>query len=129
MKSFETNCVHGNYSAEKGQPHAVPIVQSTTYRYYNAKDVADLFDLESANFFYSRLGNPTVNKLEEKMALLEGGTAAIAASSGQAATLMAALNICGAGDHIISSSNVYGGTNNFIAQYPYRSNQFFVFPR
>lgn len=114
MRAFETICVHGNYTAEKGQPQVVPIVQSTTYRYYNAKDVADLFDLESGDFFYSRLGNPTVNKLEEKMAQLEGGSAAICASSGQAATLMAALNICSAGDHIIAATNIYGGTNNLL---------------
>ena len=114
MRDFETICVHGNYAAEKGQAQVVPIVQSTTFRYYNAKDVADLFDLESGDFFYSRLGNPTVNKLEEKLALLEGGSAAVCASSGQSATLMAVLNICGAGDHIISASNIYGGTNNLL---------------
>ncbi|MCL1982723.1 MAG: O-acetylhomoserine aminocarboxypropyltransferase/cysteine synthase [Clostridiales bacterium] len=113
-KSFETICVHGNYEAASGQPHVLPIAQSTTFRYYNAKDVAELFDLESANFMYTRLGNPTVNKLEEKMAMLEGGTAAIAASSGQAATLMAVLNICGAGDHIVAAANIYGGTHNLL---------------
>ncbi|MCL1809293.1 MAG: O-acetylhomoserine aminocarboxypropyltransferase/cysteine synthase [Clostridiales bacterium] len=113
-KSFETNCVHGSYDAASGQPQVLPIAQSTTFRYYKAKDVAELFDLESANFMYTRLGNPTVNKLEEKMALLEGGTAAIAASSGQAATLMTVLNICGAGDHVIAASNIYGGTHNLL---------------
>lgn len=114
IRSFETNCVHGNYTAESGQPQVLPIAQNTTYRYYNASDVAELFDLNSANFLYTRLGNPTVNKLEEKMAMLEGGTAAIASSSGQAALLMAVLNICGAGDHIISSSSIYGGTHNLF---------------
>ena len=114
MRSFETDCVHGNYMAESGQPQVLPIAQSTTYRYYNAKDVAELFDLDSANFMYSRLGNPTVNKLEEKIALLEGGTAAIAASSGQAAMLMCVLNIAGAGDHILSAASIYGGTHNLL---------------
>jgi len=114
MRSFETDCVHGNYKAESGQPQVLPIAQSTTYRYYNAKDVAELFDLDSANFMYSRLGNPTVNKLEEKIALLEGGTAAIAASSGQAAMLMCVLNIAGAGDHILSAASIYGGTHNLL---------------
>src|SRR5665647_1149350 len=111
---FETDCVHGTYKAESGEPQQLPIIQNTTYRYYNAKDVADLFDLESAGYMYSRLGNPTVNALEEKMALLEGGTAGLAASSGQSATLMTMLNICKAGDHIISSTSIYGGTFNLL---------------
>ncbi len=111
---IETACVHGTYKAKNGEPQQLPIMQNTTYRYYNAKDVADLFDLESAGYFYSRLGNPTVNALEEKMALLEGGTAGIAASSGQSATLMTILNICKAGDHIISSISIYGGTYNLF---------------
>ena len=114
MSKFETNCVHGNYIAESGGAQVLPITQSTTYRYYNAKDVAELFDLESANFMYSRLGNPTVGKLEEKMALLEGGSAAICAASGQSATLMTVLNIAKSGDHILSASNIYGGTNNLL---------------
>lgn len=111
---FETACVHGTYKAESGEPQQLPIIQNTTYRYYNAKDVADLFDLESTGYMYSRLGNPTVNALEEKMALLEGGTAGLAASSGQSATLMTMLNICKAGDHIISSTSIYGGTFNLL---------------
>lgn len=111
---FETACVHGAYKAESGEPQQIPIIQNTTYRYYNTKDVADLFDLESAGYFYSRLGNPTVSALEEKMALLEGGTAGLAASSGQSATLMTMLNICKAGDHIISSTSIYGGTFNLF---------------
>lgn len=111
---FETACVHGTYKAESGEPQQLPISQNTTYRYYNAKDVAALFDLESNGFMYSRLGNPTVSALEEKMALLEGGTAGLAASSGQSATLMTLLNICSAGDHIISSTSIYGGTFNLL---------------
>jgi len=113
-RAFETNCVHGSYTAESGQPQVFPIVQSTTFRYYNANDLAEIFDLDSANFFYTRLGNPTVNMMEEKMTLLEGGTAALASSSGQAATLMAILNIAAAGDHILSASSIYGGTHNLI---------------
>ncbi len=112
--AFETRCVHGAYKAKSGEPQVLPIVQNTTYRYYNAKDVADLFDLESPNFMYTRLGSPTVKALENKMALLEGGTAGIATSSGQAATLITVLNLCNAGDHVISASNIYGGTHNLL---------------
>ena len=78
-KGFETKCVHGMYKAESGKPQVIPIVQNTTYRYYNAQDVAELFDLESPNHMYTRLGSPTVDALEQKMALLEGGTAGMAA--------------------------------------------------
>lgn len=112
--SFETQCVHGAYKAESGQPQVLPIVQNTTYRYYNSADVAELFDLESPNFMYTRLGSPTVNALEEKMALLEGGSAAIATSAGQAATLITICNICKAGDHVLSAANIYGGTHNLL---------------
>lgn len=112
--SFETQCVHGTYKAESGQPQVLPIVQNTTYRYYNSPDVAELFDLESGNYMYSRLGNPTVSALEEKMALLEGGTAGIATSAGMAASFIAICNICQAGDHIISATNIYGGTHNLF---------------
>ena len=92
----------------------MPIVQNTTYRYYNAPDVAALFDLESSDFMYTRLGSPTVNALEEKMAALDGGTAGIATSSGQAANMITMLNICEAGDHIIACANIYGGTHNLF---------------
>ncbi|MEG2648344.1 MAG: O-acetylhomoserine aminocarboxypropyltransferase/cysteine synthase family protein [Anaerovoracaceae bacterium] len=111
---FNTNCIHAGYKAENGKPQVLPIVQNTTYRYYNSEDVAKLFDLESDDFMYTRLGSPTVNALEAKMAALEGGTAAIATSSGQAANMIAMLNICQAGDHIISASNIYGGTHNLF---------------
>lgn len=112
--SFETNCVHGGYRAASGQPQEAPLVQSTTYRYYNNADVAALFDLESPEFMYTRLGNPTLAVLEEKMALLEGGVAAVSAASGQAATLMCMLNLCEKGDHILASTNIYGGSNNLL---------------
>jgi len=113
-RAFETNCVHGTYTAGRGEPQVLPIVQSTTYRHYSTAEVAALFNLESADFFYTRLGNPTVNKLEEKMAMLEGGTAAIVSSSGQSAMLMTVLNICEPGDHVLSSASIYGGTNNLL---------------
>ena len=112
---FDTLCVQAGYKAEKGAPQVMPIVQNTTYRYYEAEDVAKLFDLESGDYMYSRLGNPTVSTLEKHMAALEGGTAAVAASSGQAATLMTILTLAEKGDHIISSSQVYGGTYNLFA--------------
>lgn len=112
--SFETQCVHGAYKAESGQPQVLPIVQNTTYRYYNSEDVAKLFDLESGDFMYTRLGSPTVNALEEKMALLEGGTAGIATSSGMAASFLTIGNLCNAGDHVIAAANIYGGTHNLF---------------
>ena len=108
------SCVHGAYKAESAQPQNLPIVQSTTYRYYNAPDVAELFDLDSPNPMYARLGSPTVDALEQKMALLEFGTAGMAASSGQSANLIALLNICEAGDHVLSGTNIYGGTYNLF---------------
>ena len=109
-----TKSVHAGYKAESGEPLALPIKQATTYRYYHGADVAALFDLESANYMYSRLGNPTVGALEEKLCALEGGTAAVATSSGQAATLCTVLNICQAGDHILSGASIYGGTYNLL---------------
>ena len=114
-QGFETVCVQGGYQAKKGEPQVMPIVQNTTYRYFNAKDVAELFDLESGDFMYTRLGNPTLSGLERHMAELECGTGAVSASSGQSATLMTILNICQVGDHIISSSSIYGGTFNLFA--------------
>jgi len=111
---FNTNCVHAGYKAESGEPQVLPIVQNTTYRYYNAKDVAAMFDLESDTFMYSRIGHPDEDALEKKMAELEGGSAAVAASSGMAAIFLAVSTLCSAGDHIISSSSVYGGTFNLF---------------
>ncbi len=111
---IETKCVHGAYKAKAGEPQALPIAQSTTYRYYDNDDVAALFDLKSASHMYTRISNPTTEQLENKMALLEGGTGAVATSSGQSATLLTLLNICQAGDHILSSSNIYGGSHNLM---------------
>ncbi|WP_422487278.1 O-acetylhomoserine aminocarboxypropyltransferase/cysteine synthase family protein [Gudongella sp. DL1XJH-153] len=112
--SLETQCVQGTYKPASGQPRVLPIVQSTTYQYYDSDDMADLFDLKSAEHMYSRISNPTVTEFENKMALLEGGVGAVAASSGQAATTLAILNICNAGDHIIAASTIYGGTFNLL---------------
>lgn len=111
---FNTKCVHGGYKAENGQPQTPPIAMSTTYRYYNVKDVADWFDLNGEHCAYSRLDNPTVGYLEKKYAELEGGSMAIAASAGMSASLIAIFNIAGAGDHIIASKSVYGGTYNLF---------------
>ncbi len=113
-KKFETRCVHGAYKAEGAAPQNLPIVQSTTYRYYTAHDVAELFDLDSPNHMYTRLGSPTVDALEQKMALLEFGTAGMATSSGQAANMITILNIAKTGDHIICAANIYGGTYNLF---------------
>lgn len=112
--NIETYCVQGAYHPAPGEPHVLPIAQSTTYRYYEPDDVAALFDLKSDGYMYTRLGNPTVAALEGKMSLLEGGVGAVAASSGQAASFLALLNICKAGDHVVSSSTIYGGTYNLF---------------
>lgn len=114
-KSFETNCVHGTYKPKSGEPLVLPIYQNTTYRYDNTDEVAAIFDLESDGHMYSRISNPTCGYLEEKMALLENGTAAVSASSGQSAILMTVLNIAEAGDHIVVSTKIYGGTYNLFA--------------
>ncbi len=106
----ETLCVQAGYQPQKGEPRILPIVQSTTYKYDEADDVAKLFDLEAEGHMYSRISNPTVAALEEKITALEGGLASLATSSGQSATLLAVLTICNAGEHILALSNLYGGT-------------------
>ncbi len=111
---FDTACVHGSYRAKMGETEIPPIAQSTTYRYYTTEDVAAMFDLESATHMYTRLSNPTVELLEGKMAMLEGGVAATAAASGQSATTITLLALCGGGGHVLSSANLYGGTHNLI---------------
>ncbi len=108
--SKETLCIHGGYRAKSGESQVLPIVQSTTYRHDSPEHLADLFDLKELGFIYSRIGNPTVGQLEEKVSNLEGGVGALAFSSGQAAITAAILTICSAGDHIIASTNLYGGT-------------------
>ncbi|MBQ7456399.1 MAG: O-acetylhomoserine aminocarboxypropyltransferase/cysteine synthase [Desulfovibrio sp.] len=111
----ETQCLHEGYVPKNGEPRVLPIAQSTTFRYTSTEEVAKLFDLASPGFFYTRLGNPTVDAVEKKIAALEGGVGALCTSSGQAAALTAILTIAKAGDHIISSSSIYGGTFNLFA--------------
>lgn len=116
MKDYKTDtkCVQGAYHPKSGEPRVIPIVQSTTFAYEDSDVIADLFDLKTNGSFYTRLGNPTTGYFEEKMALLEGGVGALALSSGQSSSLFAIINICGAGDHVISSSTIYGGTFNLF---------------
>ena len=111
---FDTNCVQGTYRPKPGEPRVLPIVQSTTFSYDDSDYVADLFDLKVGGSFYTRLGNPTSDAFEGKMNLLEGGVGALALSSGQSASMFAIINICQAGDHVIASSNIYGGTFNLF---------------
>ena len=112
---FATQCLHAGYEPKNGEPGALPIIQSTTFKYDKTADVAALFDLKAAGFFYSRLANPTVDAVERKLAALEGGVGAILTSSGQAASFIALMNLCRAGDHIVASSTIYGGVINLLA--------------
>ena len=110
-----SKCLHAGYTPKNAGPRVMPIVQSTTFRFDSTKAIADLFDLKTSDYFYPRLGNPTCGHVEEKIAALEGGVGAMLTSSGQAATLTAVLTIAKAGDHILCSSTVYGGTFNLMA--------------
>jgi len=112
---IETQCLHAGYTPKNGEPRVLPIYQSTTYRYESTDQVGALFDLTENGYFYSRIANPTVCAVEEKIAALEGGVGALCTTSGQAANLVAALNICKAGDSFICSPTVYGGTINLFA--------------
>ena len=112
---IDTLCVQGGYSPECGQPRQVPIVTSTTFKYDTTQHMADLFDLKAPGYFYTRLANPTNDMVAKKIAALEGGVAAILTSSGQAASTFAILNLCNAGDHVVSSAQIYGGTFNLFA--------------
>ena len=112
--SKKTLCVRGGYEPKIGDPMALPIVQSTTFRYEDPDLVADLFDLKQEGHMYTRISNPTVEALEKKIASLEYGVGAVAVSSGQSAVLLSILNICKTGDHIIASSALYGGTYNLF---------------
>lgn len=111
---INTKCIQEGYEPKNGEPRVLPIYQSTTFKYDSSSHVGKLFDLEEEGFFYSRLANPTVDCVEKKIAKLEGGVGAMCTSSGQAATLLSILNICGSGDHIISSAAIYGGTTNLL---------------
>lgn len=110
-----TICVQGGYTPGNGEPRQIPIVQSTTFKYDTSEDMGKLFDLEAEGYFYTRLQNPTNDYVAAKIAELEGGTAAMLTSSGQAANFFALFNICECGDHIVSSSSIYGGTFNLIS--------------
>ncbi len=110
-----TRCVQGGYTPGNGEPRQIPIVQSTTFRYATSEDMGKLFDLEASGYFYSRLQNPTNDMVAAKITELEGGTAGMLTSSGQAANFFALFNICECGDHIVASSSIYGGTFNLIS--------------
>ena len=114
MNNIETICVQGGYTPENGCPRQVPIIQSTTFKYATSAEMGKLFDLEASGYFYSRLQNPTCDTVAAKICALEGGTAAMLTSSGQAANLFAIFNIASCGDHVISSSEIYGGTFNLF---------------
>lgn len=111
---INTKCIQSGYNPANGEPRVVPIVQSTTYKYESSDAMGDLFDLKAEGFFYTRLANPTVDAVEKKIADLEGGVLAVMTSSGQAASTFSILNICKAGDHVICSSAIYGGTFNLF---------------
>ena len=113
--SINTLCVQGGYTPGNGEPRQIPIIQSTTFKYDTADGMGKLFDLEAEGYFYSRLQNPTCDRVAAKITALEGGAAGMLTSSGQAANFFALFNICNAGDHIVSSSSIYGGTFNLIA--------------
>lgn len=114
-KNLGTLCVQAGYEPKNGEPRVVPIVQSTTFKYDSSEQMANLFDLKEAGYFYTRLANPTNDAVANKITALEGGVAGILTSSGQAANFYALLNIVSAGDHIVASSAIYGGTYNLIA--------------
>ncbi len=111
---FETNCVQAGYKPKNGEPRVLPIYQSTTFKYDNCDSMGKLFDLEADGYFYTRLANPTAGAAEEKLAALEGGVGAMMTSSGQAASLITVMTICNAGDHVVCSAKVYGGTFNLL---------------
>ena len=110
----ETICVQGGYTPGNGEPRQIPIVQSTTFKYATSEDMGKLFDLEANGYFYSRLQNPTCDYVAAKITQLEGGTAGMLTSSGQAANFFALFNLASCGDHIVSSSTIYGGTFNLM---------------
>ena len=112
---METKCVQGGYRPGNGEPRQVPIVQSTTFKYATSEDMGKLFDLEASGYFYSRLQNPTCDTVAKKICELEGGTAAMLLSSGQAASFFSVFNIASNGDHVVASSALYGGTYNLFA--------------
>ncbi len=112
---LETKCLHAGYTPKNGEPRQIPIVQSTTFKYDTSEDMGKLFDLEASGYFYTRLQNPTNDAVAARIAALEGGTAAMLTSSGQAASFYSVFNICSCGDHVVSCSAIYGGTYNLFA--------------
>ena len=110
----ETKCIHAGYQPKNGESRMIPIIQSTTFKYDTSEDMGKLFDLEASGYFYTRLQNPTNDFVAGKICALEGGTAAMLTSSGQAANFFATFNIAGCGDHIVASSSIYGGTFNLF---------------
>ncbi|MBR2904217.1 MAG: O-acetylhomoserine aminocarboxypropyltransferase/cysteine synthase [Clostridia bacterium] len=112
---IETKCVQGGYTPGNGEPRQVPIIQSTTFKYATSEDMGKLFDLEASGYFYSRLQNPTCDTVAAKICELEGGTAAMLTSSGQAASFFSIFNLASCGDHIVCSTALYGGTYNLFA--------------
>ncbi len=113
--NFDTKCLHAGYRPGNGQPRNIPIIQSTTFRYETSEDMGKLFDLEASGYFYTRLQNPTSDAVADRLKALEGGTAAMLLSSGQAASFFSIFNIASAGDHVVCSSAIYGGTYNLFA--------------
>lgn len=116
MKQYkpDTTCIHAGYTPGNGEPRVMPIIQSTTYTYESSQEMGDLFDLKADGFFYTRLGNPTLDCVEKKLAALEGGVGAMLTASGQSASMISILNICRAGGHVVCSSAIYGGTFNLF---------------
>ncbi len=112
---INTNCLHAGYTPKNGEPRVLPIYQSTTYKYDSSEEMGKLFDLEASGYFYTRLQNPTNDAVAAKIAALEGGVAAVLTSSGQAASFYSVFNICSAGDHVVSSAAIYGGTFNLFS--------------
>ena len=112
---IETTCVQGGYSPKSGEPRQIPIIQSTTFKYATSEDMGKLFDLEAEGYFYSRLQNPTCDTVARRICELEGGSAAMLTSSGQAANFFAVFNIASCGDHVVSSSAIYGGSYNLFS--------------
>lgn len=114
MSEIGTLCVQGGYKPQNGEPRQIPIIQSTTFKYDTSEDMGKLFDLEASGYFYSRLQNPTCDHVAARICELEGGSAAMLTSSGQSANFFAVFNVCNAGDHVVCSSAIYGGTFNLF---------------
>lgn len=113
-ESLDTICIQGGWQPKNGEPRVLPVYQSTTFKYETSEQMGRLFDLEENGYFYTRLANPTNDAVADKICKLEGGAAAMLTSSGQAANMYAILNICSAGDHVVSAATIYGGTSNLL---------------